>query len=95
MLILKNISKQYQGSSYYTLKNINLKFENHGLVCILGPSGCGKTTLLNLIGGLDSPTEGDIFVDDAVLNKLSKRNLDYYHNKYVGFVYQNYNLICL
>ena len=93
MLILKNISKQYEGSNSFTLKNINLKFDNQGLVCILGPSGCGKSTLLNLIGGLDFPTEGDIFIDDALLKSLNKKDLDYYHNKYVGFVYQNYNLI--
>ena len=93
MLILKSINKQYQGSTTLALKNINLKFENHGMVCILGPSGCGKSTLLNLIGGLDSPTSGDILIDDAILKKFSKKDLDYYHNKYVGFVYQNYNLI--
>lgn len=93
MLILKNISKQYQGSTSLALKNINLKFENHGMVCILGPSGCGKSTLLNIIGGLDSQTNGDILIDDVVLKNLSKKELDYYHNKYVGFVYQNYNLI--
>ncbi|MCH5166865.1 MAG: ABC transporter ATP-binding protein/permease [Erysipelotrichales bacterium] len=93
MLILKNISKQYEGSKTIVLNNINLKFENHGLICILGPSGCGKSTLLNLIGGLDYPTEGDILVDDAILGSLNKKDLDYYHNKYVGFIYQNYNLI--
>lgn len=93
MLILKSINKQYQGSTTLALKNINLKFENHGMVCILGPSGCGKSTLLNIIGGLDFPTTGDILIDDTILKNFSKKDLDYYHNKYVGFVYQNYNLI--
>lgn len=93
MLKLTNISKQYEGSSNLTLKNINLEFESTGLVSILGPSGCGKTTLLNLIGGLDTPTSGSILIDNYELTKLKKKDLDCYHNQYVGFVYQNYNLI--
>lgn len=93
MLKLTNISKQYEGSSNLTLKNINLEFESTGLVSILGPSGCGKTTLLNLIGGLDTPTSGSILIDNYELTKLKKIDLDRYHNQYVGFVYQNYNLI--
>jgi len=93
MLKLINISKQYKGSKDLTLKNINLEFERTGLVSILGPSGCGKTTLLNLIGGLDTPTLGSILIDNYELTKLKKKELDAYHNQYVGFVYQNYNLI--
>lgn len=93
MLKLTNISKQYEGSSNFTLNNINLEFESTGLVSILGPSGCGKTTLLNLIGGLDTPTSGSILIDNYELTKLKKIDLDRYHNQYVGFVYQNYNLI--
>lgn len=93
MLILNNISKQYQGSKKEVLKNINLKFEEKGLVCILGPSGCGKSTLLNIIGCLDSPTTGYVMVDDKVMNTFTKKEIDYYHHKYVGFIYQNYNLI--
>ena len=64
MLILRNISKQYERSGNFVLSNINLEFKDKGLVSILGPSGCGKTTLLNLIGGLDTPSEGEIIVDD-------------------------------
>lgn len=93
MLILNNISKQYPGSNKEVLKNINLKLEDKGLVCILGPSGCGKSTLLNLIGCLDSPTSGYIMVDDLIMNKFTKKEIDYYHHKYVGFIYQNYNLV--
>lgn len=93
MLILNNISKKYPGSKNEVLKNINLKFENQGLVCILGPSGCGKSTLLNLIGCLDNPSSGYIMIDDRVMNTLNKKEVDYYHHKYVGFIYQNYNLI--
>lgn len=93
MLILRNISKQYERSGNFVLSNINLEFKDKGLVSILGPSGCGKTTLLNLIGGLDTPSEGEIIVDDFTLNNLRKKDLNRYHNQYVGFVYQNYNLI--
>ena len=93
MLILRNISKQYERSGNFVLSNINLEFKDKGLVSVLGPSGCGKTTLLNLIGGLDTPSEGEIIVDDFTLNNLRKKDLNRYHNQYVGFVYQNYNLI--
>lgn len=93
MLILNNISMQYPGSNKEVLKNINLKFEERGLVCILGPSGCGKSTLLNLLGCLDTPTKGYIMVDDKVMNNFNKKEINYYHHKYVGFIYQNYNLI--
>lgn len=93
MLILKNISKQYLGSKTEVLKDINLSFEEHGLVSILGPSGCGKTTLLNLIGGLDIPTTGSILVNGKDISKFKRKEMDKYHNQIIGFVYQNYNLI--
>lgn len=93
MLILNNISKQYPGSNKEALKNINLKFADKGMVCILGPSGCGKSTLLNLIGCLDTPSTGYVMVEDKVMNNFSKREINYYHHQYVGFIYQNYNLI--
>lgn len=93
MLVLNNISKQYPRSSKEVLKNINLKFEEKGLVCILGPSGCGKSTLLNIIGCLDTPTNGYIKMDDKVMNQFTKKEINYYHHQYVGFIYQNYNLI--
>lgn len=93
MLTLKNISMQYEGSNNLILNNINLSFGENGLVSILGPSGCGKTTLLNIIGGLDKPTNGRVLFDGHDITKLKRKELDKYHNRIIGFVYQNYNLI--
>lgn len=93
MLTLKNISMQYEGSNNLILNNINLSFGENGLVSILGPSGCGKTTLLNIIGGLDKPTNGRVLFDGHDITKLKRKELDKYHNQVIGFVYQNYNLI--
>lgn len=93
MLTLKNISMQYEGSNNLILNNINLSFGENGLVSILGPSGCGKTTLLNIIGGLDKPTNGRVLFDGYDITKLKRKELDKYHNQVIGFVYQNYNLI--
>lgn len=93
MLTIKNISMQYEGSNNLILNNINLSFGENGLVSILGPSGCGKTTLLNIIGGLDKPTNGRVLFDGHDITKLKRKELDKYHNQVIGFVYQNYNLI--
>lgn len=93
MLILKNISKQYEGSNTAVLNNINLSFDDHGLVSILGASGSGKTTLLNIIGALDKPDTGSVLVDGVDITKLKEKDLNKYHNQVIGFVYQNYNLI--
>ena len=91
MLILKNIYKKYNSSKNYVVKNININFEDKGLVCILGASGSGKSTLLNIICGIDEPTKGEVFIDRTSINTLKKENKLY--NNYVGIVFQNYNLI--
>lgn len=91
MLILKNISKKYEGSKKYVLKNINLSFKDNGLVCILGESGSGKTTLLNLIAGIDKTTKGEIYIDRTNIDILKKEGSLY--QSYIGVVFQNYNLI--
>lgn len=95
MLLLKNISKIYEVNKKkrLVLDDINISFDKKGLVCILGPSGVGKTTLLNIIGGLDKPTKGELFLNGISLNKLKDSKLDSYRNEYIGFVFQNYNLI--
>ena len=93
MLILKNISKKYNGSKREVLKNINLAFDNRGLVTILGSSGSGKSTLLNMIGFIDKPTSGSIYLNGRDITHIKSRELDYYHHHYIGFIYQNYNLI--
>ncbi|HOQ07273.1 MAG TPA: ABC transporter ATP-binding protein, partial [Clostridiales bacterium] len=95
MLELKNITKTYHtaGEDVEALKGIDLQFRNGEFVCILGPSGCGKTTLLNIIGGLDSYTSGDLVINGRSTKEYRDRDWDAYRNHSVGFVFQNYNLI--
>lgn len=95
MLELHNIFKEYyiDKKPLPVLKDINLAFSDNGFVSILGPSGCGKTTLLNLIGGLDHYTSGDLLVDGKSTSTFKDSDWDAYRNNRVGFVFQNYNLI--
>ncbi len=95
MLELKNISKTYAtgDSKVEALKGINLEFRQCEFVSILGPSGCGKTTLLNIIGGLDQYTSGDLFINGISTKFYKDRDWDNYRNHSIGFVFQNYNLI--
>ncbi|MCK5731518.1 MAG: ABC transporter ATP-binding protein, partial [Tenericutes bacterium] len=75
------------------LKGINLKFRKNEFVSILGPSGCGKTTMLNIIGGLDQYTSGDLLIDGKSTKVYKDNDWDAYRNTTIGFVFQNYNLI--
>ena len=95
MLRLKNIVKKYKVADTYVeaLKGINLSFRKNEFVSILGPSGCGKTTTLNIIGGLDKYTSGDLFINGVSTKEFSDRNWDVYRNHRVGFIFQAYNLI--
>lgn len=95
MLNLKKITKEYLSgeNSVKALKSINLKFRESEFVSILGPSGCGKTTLLNIIGGLDNYTSGDLIINGKSTKKFKDKDWDNYRNHRVGFVFQNYNLI--
>ena len=95
MLELKNINKDYYvgNQTVQALKGINLKFRKNEFVSILGPSGCGKTTMLNIIGGLDRYTNGDILIDNKSTKDFKDQNWDAYRNSTIGFVFQNYNLI--
>ncbi len=95
MLQLKNIVKQYLvgDMSIEALRGIDLKFRKNEFVSILGPSGCGKTTLLNIIGGLDRYTSGDLLVNGVSTKKFKDVDWDIYRNNSIGFVFQNYNLI--
>lgn len=96
MLKLTNIKKDYMlggGDSVTALKNVNLEFRKSEFVSILGPSGCGKTTLLNIIGGLDRYTEGDIEIDGISTKHYSDVDWDAYRNIRIGFIFQSYNLI--
>lgn len=95
MLTLNQIKKDYAvaSSSVHALKGINLSFRKKEFVSILGPSGCGKTTLLNIIGGLDHYTSGDLIIDNISTKNYSDRDWDTYRNHRVGFIFQSYNLI--
>ena len=95
MLKLNNIKKNYEtgNESVKALKGINIEFRENEFVSILGPSGCGKTTLLNIIGGLDHYTSGDLTIDGISTKKYKDRDWDTYRNHRIGFVFQNYNLI--
>ncbi len=95
MLKLNNIKKNYEtgNESVKALKGISIEFRENEFVSILGPSGCGKTTLLNIIGGLDHYTSGDLTIDGISTKKYKDRDWDTYRNHRIGFVFQNYNLI--
>jgi putative ABC transport system permease protein len=93
MLVLKNISKKYDSSKKEVLSSINISFNKIGLVSILGPSGSGKSTLLNIIGLIDKPTKGSIILNGKDITKLKSSEIDNYHHNYIGFIFQNYNLI--
>lgn len=95
MLELKSITKDYilSDTKVNALKGISVDFREHEFVAILGPSGCGKTTLLNIVGGLDSYTDGDLVIDGISTKEFKSRDWDTYRNQRIGFVFQNYNLI--
>lgn len=95
MLKLKNITKDYISgdSKVQALQGIDIEFRKSEFVSILGQSGCGKTTLLNIIGGLDRYTSGDLIINGKSTKQFKDRDWDAYRNYSVGFVFQNYNLI--
>ncbi len=101
MLELKNVTKVYEigkkkNNTYLkvdALKGINLKFRKSEFVSILGQSGCGKTTLLNIIGGLDNYTSGDLIINGKSTKEFNDKDWDTYRNHSIGFVFQSYNLI--
>lgn len=95
MIELKNINKKYATNKIETiaLKNINLKFNDNEFISILGPSGCGKTTLLNIIGGLDKYSSGELIIDKVNTKDYKEKDWDHYRNQNVGFVFQSFNLI--
>ncbi|BCJ98750.1 ABC transporter ATP-binding protein [Anaerocolumna chitinilytica] len=92
---LKNIKKEYNiGDVTITaVRDCSFSVEKGELVVILGPSGAGKTTVLNLLGGMDSPSDGSILVDEKEVHNYNKRNLINYRRNDIGFVFQFYNLV--
>jgi putative ABC transport system permease protein len=95
MLRLTQITKDYKTASetVHALRGIDLSFRKNEFVSILGPSGCGKTTLLNIIGGLDHYTAGDLVINGRSTKSFTDRDWDVYRNHRVGFIFQSYNLI--
>ena len=95
MLELKNIKKDYisGNETVHALKGISLSFRKNEFVSILGQSGCGKTTMLNIIGGLDHYTSGDLLIDHRSTKDFKDKDWDSYRNHTIGFVFQSYNLI--
>ncbi len=95
MLVLNGIKKDYPAGSgvVHALRGIDLQFRKSEFVAILGPSGCGKTTLLNIVGGLDGYTDGDLVINGTSTKQYKDRDWDTYRNHSIGFVFQSYNLI--
>ena len=95
MLTLSNIHKEYASWELRVeaLKGVSLSFRKNEFVAVLGPSGCGKTTLLNIIGGLDRYTQGDLIIKGRSTREYKDADWDSYRNHSVGFVFQSYNLI--
>ncbi len=96
MLKLQNIKKDYNlndKDKVHALKGVSIDFRKSEFVSILGPSGCGKTTLLNIIGGLDDYTEGDLIINNKSTKNFKDKDWDSYRNHQIGFVFQSYNLI--
>ncbi|MGM0626225.1 MAG: ABC transporter ATP-binding protein [Bacteroidota bacterium] len=91
----KNLHKTYNSTQVpvHAVNGIDLSIEQGEFTAIVGPSGSGKTTLLNLIGGLDDPTEGEVFVNDVNIGNLSNKEVIDFRLKNIGFVFQAYNLI--
>ncbi len=95
MLVLKNVVKDYQAGDevVHALKGVSINFRKNEFVSILGPSGCGKTTMLNIIGGLDHYTKGDLMINGKSTATFRDRDWDVYRNHRIGFIFQSYNLI--
>ena len=95
MLKLENITKDYRvgDMTVHALRGVSLEFRKSEFVAVLGHSGCGKTTLLNIIGGLDRYTSGDVAINGRSTKNYKDRDWDSYRNHSVCFVFQSYNLI--
>ncbi len=96
MVVLDNVSKRYVSKTKQkvdALRGVRFELASTGMVFILGKSGSGKSTLLNLLGGLDSPTAGEIIVDGVRMKNFKQKDYDSYRNSYVGFIFQEYNLL--
>jgi len=96
MIQINQLSKNYyskKASKVEALKNITLSLPSKGMIFLVGKSGCGKTTFLNVLGALDSFDNGDILISNRSMKDFSEQELDAYRNLFVGFVFQEYNLL--
>ena len=95
MLKLVGIKKDYYlgDTAVHALKGVDIEFRDNEFVAILGQSGCGKTTLLNIIGGLDRYSDGDLIINGKSTKLYKDRDWDTYRNHTIGFIFQSYNLI--
>ena len=95
LLTLKDIRKDYVAGdmTVHALRGVSISFRENEFVSVLGPSGCGKTTLLNIVGGLDQYTDGDLVINGRSTKEYKDRDWDTYRNHTIGFVFQTYNLI--
>lgn len=93
-ITIENLKKEYNTrKKYLALRGINFSMNKGEFIGIMGPSGAGKTTLLNILATIDSPTLGEIRIDNLAINDLSKNEKAKYRGDYLGFIFQNYNLI--
>lgn len=92
---VKNLTKTYHDTEIpvHAVNGVDLSFDEGEFTAVVGPSGCGKTTLMNMIGGLEKPTSGEVCVDGSVMSELSSHNLIDFRLRNIGFVFQAYNLI--
>lgn len=95
MLQCKNIVKEYYSGDeiVHAVNGLSVTFRDNEFVSILGPSGCGKTTFLNIIGGLDQYTSGDLIINGKSTKEYTDKDWDTYRNHRIGFIFQSYNLI--
>ena len=95
IITLRNVTRTYrlEGEEVYALRGVNLEIYRGEYLSIMGPSGSGKSTLFNMIGGLDRPTSGEIFLDGADIASLSERKLAWLRSHEIGYIFQTFNLI--
>ncbi|MGB4170821.1 MAG: ATP-binding cassette domain-containing protein, partial [bacterium] len=95
LIVAKNLQKRYQMGevTVHALRGVDLTLHDGELVVVLGPSGSGKSTLLNIIGGMDKPSEGELYFDEISLHEADEKALTNYRRHQVGFIFQFYNLM--
>lgn len=95
VITTKEVSKIYNADTVpvYALNKVNISFEEREFTCVIGPSGSGKTTLLNMIGGLDKPSEGEVYVENLRIDTMGENKLIDFRLNNIGFVFQHFNLI--